>query len=319
MSELIIAISILGVAIYFTCKFISENYIIILFFLAFIIIICVLYHQSPHIPPNSNKIEKINFNELQPIEYKDLIKSLKRSAFLDRSANLLLTLTPLIGIFIYLFYIAYHISPLFLLIIIAIVALAIAFKIIVAAKQRTKLEYNLTDTERTEYEKRIEAWTTLFQSRAVWEFFSESPVLNFKDNAGRKRIINRIKAKKSFKTPFHLKTNLKPLSVKMYDRTLTFLPDVVLIRINSTYGAIKYNDLQIRTWKEKYAETNGFPLDTTISEYTWQHVNKNGSQDLRYKDNRTVPVCLYGFVELTYGTSFKIILFCSNHEKICKF
>lgn len=56
------------------------------------------------------------------------------------------------------------------------------------------------------------------------------------------------------------------------------------------------------------------PRDAKIVDYTWKYVNKDGSPDKRFKDNRKLPICLYGSIHLLSGEGLDIELRCSNPE-----
>ena len=52
---------------------------------------------------------------------------------------------------------------------------------------------------------------------------------------------------------------------------------------------------------------------------TWQYVNKNGTADKRFKNNRQLPKCNYGSVEFKTDTGLDIILYISNIKNAQQF
>jgi hypothetical protein len=75
--------------------------------------------------------------------------------------------------------------------------------------------------------------------------------------------------------------------------SLAFFPDRVLAFQGKTVGAIAYSDLGFVSESTKFVEQEQVPSDAKVVDHTWQYVNKNGTPDKRFKDNRQYPVCLY--------------------------
>lgn len=65
--------------------------------------------------------------------------------------------------------------------------------------------------------------------------------------------------------------------------------------------------------------TDVAPRDSKVINYTWQYVNNNGSPDKRFKNNRQLPVCLYGRISFKSEDGFNTIIYCSNIEKAKEF
>ena len=56
-----------------------------------------------------------------------------------------------------------------------------------------------------------------------------------------------------------------------------------------------------------------------IEGYTWQYVNKNGSPDKRYSNNRQLPKCHYGTLNFKSPTGLDVILYISNLKNAQQF
>ena len=59
-----------------------------------------------------------------------------------------------------------------------------------------------------------------------------------------------------------------------------------------------YNDVSITVHGQRFIECNVVPKDATIVDHTWQYVNKSGGPDKRFQNNRQIPICLYGEIEI---------------------
>lgn len=67
---------------------------------------------------------------------------------------------------------------------------------------------------------------------------------------------------------------------------------------------------------EKVFATSEVSSDTKVIKRTWLKVNKDGSPDKRFKGNRQLPICKYGYIVMKAENSFRIELLCSNAESV---
>jgi hypothetical protein len=73
----------------------------------------------------------------------------------------------------------------------------------------------------------------------------------------------------------------------------------LLSKHGSRFGAVGYDDLQIRCEASRFIEDGSPPADVQVVDYTWKHPNKSGGPDHRFRDNRQLPVCLYDVMHLS--------------------
>jgi hypothetical protein len=77
-------------------------------------------------------------------------------------------------------------------------------------------------------------------------------------------------------------------------------------------GAIAYDSLKT-DWKSvRFVEDGIVPQDSQIVDHTWLYVNKNGTPDRRFSNNRQLPVALYGAVLMESGPGFRLELQTSS-------
>lgn len=77
-------------------------------------------------------------------------------------------------------------------------------------------------------------------------------------------------------------------------------------------GMIDYSDFRISVSSVRFVETDPVPKDAQVVGQTWQYVNKNGTPDQRYKNNKQIPLCLYGQVFLRSSSGLNVELQISN-------
>ncbi|KKD44836.1 DUF4236 domain-containing protein [Listeria seeligeri] len=249
----------------------------------------------------SQSTENINVLNYQPAEYKELLDSLRRI----QNINLLSTI--LIGTFIL------AISPIFIITGIA----GLILKIYVHLKLPITMEYKFDEEAKHSYDNLCEIWMGLNENNRFWQTISESQ-LNERVSGGASRGVDRISSEAITKMPFFIKANVKPFGLKLRKQKLFFLPDKLLIISGRKVGALNYSDIHMGLGTTNFIETDSVPGDARILGYTWLKVNKNGSPDKRFKENRQVPVCEYGAVHIKSEDTLQVELMCSNSDTIKK-
>ena len=67
---------------------------------------------------------------------------------------------------------------------------------------------------------------------------------------------------------------------------------------NSEFAVIDMKELSVDHVAVRFTETEGVPTDATLVGKAWAQSNKDGSSDKRFKDNRQLPVLMYGQMRL---------------------
>lgn len=194
----------------------------------------------------------------------------------------------------------------------------IALKIYVHTKGRIDLEYTLDEETAIKYQQKMDAWHEALSCNAVWQVLAERNNSNLKVNAGAARTVSRHKLNTHVKFPFYVQSNVDAICLKLKNETLLIFPDKVFVIRSHKVGAIDLSEIRISVQPQAFIESEHVPTDTQILGYTWQYVNKNGTPDKRYKNNRQLPRCLYGDITLWSASGLNVELQCSNHAKVQK-
>ena len=80
----------------------------------------------------------------------------------------------------------------------------------------------------------------------------------------------------------------------------------------SKIGALNYSDINTNAYTTRFIESEGVPRDAQVVGQTWKYVNKSGGPDRRFKDNRQLPICLYGELELSSTSGLNTVIMFSN-------
>jgi hypothetical protein len=165
--------------------------------------------------------------------------------------------------------------------------------------RRSVLFYDL-DAEATAKFQRV---TTEFDALAAcdgkWYIQSAGAIRDlatWKQNAGAGHLVNRKPALLAYSLPKLLHSNVTPPTLKMSLRTFFFFPEVIIVQDGKKFGAVGYGDLEIQCQQSRFIENGQLPNDAQVVDHTWEHPNKKGGPDRRFKNNRLLPICLYDIV-----------------------
>lgn len=222
------------------------------------------------------------------------------------------TLWPISGIASLLIVIALIATNSSLLIIIptAILGLILTFAIhqYDQLKKSVVLMYDLDGSSLQTFENLYSAIAELSQCGAVWHLTAKGDVYDPKYHAGAGALVNRKRINPSFKNPPYVKTNLSIPHLSFGNRSLYLLPGRMLFYALNGVGAVDYSTLEINFGSTRFIEEGPVPRDAAIVDQTWRYVNKNGSPDRRFNDNRQIPICEYEELNITSASGIQEVL-----------
>lgn len=248
----------------------------------------------------SENMETVNVADYQPAEYQDLLQSIKKI----QGLNLLST------ILIWTFLLSA--MPVFIFTGIA----GVILKIYIHVKLPIAMQYEFDEEAKQSFENLTATWMSMNQNKKFWQTISAAKIQNTKVNGGASRSVTRIPAKAISKPPFFIKPNVKIFGLQLRKQQLFFLPDKLLVVSGTKVGAVNYNEIRMGLGTTRFIEDGVVPKDTKVVGKTWLKVNKNGTPDKRFKDNRQVPICEYGAIVIESGTVLYVELMCSNSNTI---
>lgn len=251
-----------------------------------------------------HNIESAGIESFKTAEIGNITSAIERTISLNKWSTILIICTLLIP--------AYPVLS-------VLPILGIIIKIVAHKFGAVQLEYTFDDEKADEYDRRIGAWQILAEGDKEWQIIQETNVTNLKVNAGAGRNVKRVVCKIEKTTPFYINTNVDTIQIKLHKEILIFLPDKVFIIRKGKVGLVNYDDVSIRISQTRFIESDPVPKDAIVVGSTWQYVNKNGTPDKRYKNNRQLPICQYGVVYLTSDTGLNVELQFSNVNKLQDF
>lgn len=250
------------------------------------------YNQVPE-----RAIQSADISRFREAEDGTVSNALERSIRLNFTGTILLW-----GVFLV------PINP--ILVLIPIVGAVL--KIVAHTAGRVTLEYSFDPEKEDEHARRIDAWQLLAEGNKEWQVLIEQ-FNNKKVNAGAGRSLKRSACKIVKGNPYYIKTNVDTIQIVLHNKErLIILPDKVFFVRKRKVGMIDYSDFRIGVSSVKFVERGPIPKDAQVVGQTWQYVNKNGTPDQRFKNNKQVPVCLYGQIFLRSSSGLNVELQISN-------
>jgi uncharacterized protein DUF4236/SH3 domain-containing protein len=178
-----------------------------------------------------------------------------------------------------------------------------------------EIYYEIDDHVKEIYDKFLRHFAELLDSQKVWQYLHTEQTADYKHNAGAGNIISRISVKRI--SPDHMparffRTNISIPNIKLRNTDLYFFPERLIIKRDGQFAAIYYKHLHIYGNETIFIEENGVPSDAQVVDYTWKFLNKDGSPDRRFNNNRRLPKCLYSEYHISSGTGVNEVITVSR-------
>jgi len=164
------------------------------------------------------------------------------------------------------------------------------FFIVRKRRKRTIIMYDMSTDAALAVRTFYRSFEPLIASNSAWYVLGEEDIANKKYHGGAEKSINKLRIQVGYNTPKYVETNVKVPCIPLGKQKLYFFPDYILIYAAREVRYFAYSELHIRLKHSEIIVESNVPRDSKIVGYTWQHVNKSGQPDLRFKDNRRLPI-----------------------------
>jgi uncharacterized protein DUF4236/DnaJ-like protein len=176
----------------------------------------------------------------------------------------------------------------------------------------TTLQYKLDDEAKSKFIDVQNALDALGKSECIWRVTSETSTWDWKRNSGATSLVKRIHIKLEQASPPFIQTPIKVYGLFLDSIQLYFLPDQILVFQNGKYGAVTYAHLKVSGGPTRFIEDGNIPRDAQIVDSTWRYLRKDGGPDMRFSDNRRIPIAQYGYFELSSENGLDLHFQVSN-------
>ncbi|PRZ52303.1 uncharacterized protein DUF4236 [Paraburkholderia fungorum] len=167
------------------------------------------------------------------------------------------------------------------------------------ARRSTVLFYDFDDSAAQTYEHVLSAFEELRSCRASWRILAVGRVLDGRYNAGAGETLKRKTASLGMGGVKHVKCNIDVPWLAAGPNMFYFYPDRIFVVSWKQVAVCTYESLSVGARLTRFIETDGVPSDSQVVGHTWRFVNKNGSPDRRFKDNRQIPIAQYEELKLS--------------------
>ncbi|MGV1760821.1 DUF4236 domain-containing protein [Rhizobium sp. A22-96] len=263
------------------------------------------------------EIESGDVMEMRDENFSDLLDEINAKASQWRMSIIFGWLFALLGIFLLV-----KASPIGIWVLVAALPAWAIGSWIDSYRRSTVLFYDIDGHVEQAYKDTIAAFDALNACAGKWHIEAGGAVndlTTWKRNAGASYIVKRTATKLAYALPKVIKSNITPPSMHVGKQVIYFLPDVALISHNSRFGAVSYSDLRVRWQELRFIEDGHVPRDAKVVDHTWQHPNKSGGPDRRFRNNRQLPVCLYDTLHLQSDSGVNEVLEFSQVGKLSGF
>lgn len=189
---------------------------------------------------------------------------------------------------------------------------AIGGLIYLSASKKINVEYEFDDYGMRRIQMMDQAMSALMNNSGTWQVNTIQANSSTKTNAGAARSVEKKPVKFLKKKPFFLKTDATCYYIKLLKDDVYILPDRLIVKGKKGWGVVEYSEMHIDVGNVIFIENGVTPKDAEIVGHTWQYVNKNGSPDKRYSNNRQLPKCNYGTLVFKSETGLNVIIYISN-------
>ena len=172
--------------------------------------------------------------------------------------------------------------------------------------------FELDDDLKNIYEKLYNSIEELSSSKKISNVHKSTSVHNSKYHAGAGQLIDRNDVSIKFKNPKFLNSNIDIPCMPAGKESLYFLPTTLLVAVDGVVGAVPYELLKFEASTVRFIEDSKPVSDANIVDTTWEKVNKDGSPDRRFANNRQLPVVQYNKLKLNSSSGLNEMFYISK-------
>lgn len=167
---------------------------------------------------------------------------------------------------------------------------------------RISISFDMETAVAGPHRRMLDAFDVLAGSKGAWALQTSQMIDRVKARSMANVVVERRTALLARRTdPLIDTADLPPsLPVQNGRSTAYFYPGFVLVidTARSEFALIDLRELDVRHCASSFTEDKSIPADGEVIGKVWAKSNKNGSRDRRFKDNRELPVMLYGELHL---------------------
>jgi len=159
-----------------------------------------------------------------------------------------------------------------------------------------EIEFETSDAAKKAYAAMVRAFDALRTSARIWDITSDRQTHRVIERTAASRTLTRHPVAIEFSASDLVRFEGRPMRFQNVNgEDILIYPGLAIMpRADGAFALIDLRELQIDFHQIPFIEEEAVPNDAKLVGETWAKVNKDGSRDLRFKDNYRIPICLYG-------------------------
>jgi hypothetical protein len=164
-----------------------------------------------------------------------------------------------------------------------------------------EMNFETGDAAKKAYASLVRAFDVLRTSDRIWDVTSDRNTHRVLERTSASRMLVRTPAIVEFSTSDLVRFEGRPMRFQNVNgEDILIYPGMALMpRGDGAFALIDLREIQLESSAVQFIEEEAIPPDTEVVGQTWAKANKDGSPDLRFRDNYSIPVCLYGRLVFT--------------------
>lgn len=198
----------------------------------------------------------------------------------------------------------------------------LAIAVVVAAyiydhkRRTTSITFELDSASQAAYDAVLNSFRELGRTQKLRKVLGYDRVQDGRYHAGAGQLLSEKPAGVRFGGIPYLKTIPDVPTIVAAEQRLVFLPDRMLLMNGRTARSFSYDDLKVSAADSTYIESGVLPSEARVVGHTWRFVNKNGSPDRRFNDNRQIPKVAYEFGRFVTPSGLEEVFYSSYPERL---
>jgi hypothetical protein len=170
------------------------------------------------------------------------------------------------------------------------------------AASRISISFDMETAVAEPHVRMLDSFDRLAMSQGSWALTMSQQIDRVRARSMSNGVVDRRPARLTRRSDPLVDTADCPLSLPVQNGASTayFYPGFMLVvnAARSDFAVIDLKELEVSFTDVRFTESGGTPGDAQQVGKVWAKSNKNGTRDRRFKDNRELPVMLYGELNL---------------------
>lgn len=158
------------------------------------------------------------------------------------------------------------------------------------------VSFETSDAAQRAYGALVRAFEALRQSKAIWDITSDRDTDRVRERSAASRTLDRKPVQIDFSSSDLVRFTGHAIRFgNINGEDILIYPGVVIMpRADGAFALIELREVDLQYHAVRFIEDQAVPPDAAVVGQTWAKVNKNGSRDMRFRDNYQIPVVQYG-------------------------